>query len=336
MPRSVRAFAEPALGCAGSSSNLFGVTPPDERWLTLGLSVVHAREMSIEWYPGHMNTARREIAAALPSKDVLIEVLDARMPVASTNPVVTELRGNKPCIKILNKSDLADPEVTKSWIRYFESQTESQTNAGKVVAIAITRTRPSETRARIPELCKRLAPHRTGPGKSVRAMVVGIPNVGKSTLINTLMERKVTRVADVPAVTKQQLLITLKSGMTLSDNPGILWPRMDHTATLRLALGGAIPDTAMDYESVAIFAAGFFLQRYPRLLCARFHLAHVPSSPAGVLDVIAKRHGCLRSGGGVDLYKAADILVHEFRAGTLGRISLEAPDDKADATLDRE
>ena len=159
-------------------------------------------------------------------------------------------------------------------------------------------------------------------------MVVGIPNVGKSTLINTLMERKVTRVADEPAVTKQQQLITLKNGMTLSDNPGILWPRMDHTATFRLALGGAIPDTAMDYESVALFAARFFLLRYPRLLRARFNLAELPSSAAEVLDAIARRHGCLRGGGGVDLYKAADILVHEFRAGTLGRISLEAPDDE--------
>ena len=288
--------------------------------------------MLIEWYPGHMNKARREIAAALPSKDVLIEVLDARMPAASTNPVVTELRGNKPCIKILSKSDLADPEITKAWIRHFESQT----NAGKVVAMAITTTRPAEARARIPELCKRLAPHRTGPGKSVRAMVVGIPNVGKSTLINTLKERKVTRVADEPAVTKQQQLITLKSGMTLSDNPGILWPRMDETATLRLALGGAIPDTAMDYERVALFAAQFLLLRYPRLLIARFNLAHVPSSPEGVLEAIARRHGCLRSGGVVDMYKAADILVHEFRAGTLGRISLESPDDEREGMPERE
>ena len=286
------------------------------------------REMSIEWYPGHMNKARREIAEALPSKDVLIEVLDARMPAASTNPVVSALAGNKPRIKVLNKSDLADPEITKAWIRHFESQT----SAGKVVAIAISRSHPAETRARIPELCKRLAPRRTGPGKSVRAMVVGIPNVGKSTLINTLMERKVTRVADEPAVTKHQQLITLKSGMTLSDNPGILWPRMDEAATLRLALGGAIPDTAMDYESVALFAAQFLLLRYPRLLRARFDLTDEPSTAADVLRAIAQRHGCLRAGGVVDTYKAADILVHEFRAGKLGRISLEAPDDEREAT----
>jgi ribosome biogenesis GTPase A len=284
--------------------------------------------MSIEWYPGHMNKARREIAAALPSKDVLIEVMDARMPLASTNPIVTGLRATKPCIKVLSKSDLADPEVTKAWIHHFESQGEG----GKVVAIAITRTHASEVRARIPELCKRLAPHRAGPGKNVRAMVVGIPNVGKSTLINILMERKVTRVADEPAVTRHQQLITLKNGITLSDNPGILWPRMDDTATLRLALGGAIPDTAMDYQNVALFAAGFFLLRYRRLLSARFGLFEASTSPAEVLDAIAQKYGCLRGGGGFDLYKAADILVHEFRAGTLGRISLEAPGDEREPT----
>lgn len=288
--------------------------------------------MAIEWYPGHMNTARRAIVDALPSKDVLLEVLDARMPAASTNPVLTDLRQGatpKPCLKILNKSDLADPEVTKAWIRHFERDR----SAGKVIALAVTRNRPAETRARVAELCQRLAPHRTGPGKNVRAMVVGIPNVGKSTLINTLMERKVTRVADVPAITRKQQLIRLKDGMTLSDNPGILWPRMDATATLRLALGGAIPDTAMDYYNVALFAARFLLARYPRLVGARFQLGESPLTPEELLEAIGRRHGSLRVGGGVDLYKAADILVHDFRAGTLGRISLEAPGDEGDGIV---
>lgn len=282
--------------------------------------------MSIEWYPGHMNTARRAIADALPSKDVLLEVLDARLPASSANPVVADLRhahNDKPCIKILNKSDLADPQITKAWIRAFDTQD----SGGKVIAIAVTRDRPADLRSRIADLCKRLAPHRVGANKTVRAIVVGIPNVGKSTLINTLMERKVTRVADEPAVTKRQQLVTLKNGMTLSDNPGILWPRMDHSATLRLALSGSIPDTAMDYQSVGLFGAELFMQRYPRLLCARFKFDEVPPTAAAILDAIGRRHGCLRSGGVVDLYKAADILVHEFRAGSLGRISLEAPGD---------
>jgi ribosome biogenesis GTPase A len=274
-----------------------------------------------------MNTARRAIAEALPSKDVLLEVLDARMPAASANPVLSELRLDKPCVKILSKSDLADPEVTRSWIRHFESET----SRGKVVAIALSRTRPSETRTRIAELCKRLAPNRTASNKSVRAMVVGIPNVGKSTLINTLMERKVTKVGDEPAVTKGQQLVVLKNGMTLSDNPGILWPSMDDDATLRLALGGAIPDAAMDYESVGLFAAEFFLSRYAGLVRAHFKLDEAPPSPADLLLAIGRKRGCLRSGGVVDLHKAADILVHEFRAGALGRISLEAPGDLREA-----
>jgi len=281
--------------------------------------------MTIQWYPGHMNKARKAIADALPTKDVVLEVLDARMPRASANPVLGELCAHKACIKILSKSDLADPEVTKAWIRYLESATGN----GKVAAIALTTTRPGEMRAKIPEICRRLVPHRSGPGKSVRAMVVGIPNVGKSTLINTLMERAVTKVGDEPAVTKSQQLVTLKSGMTLSDNPGILWPRsdIDSAATMRLALGGAVPDTVMDYEYVALFAAEFLLARYPQLLCTRFKLDDVPASPIDALRTIGRKRGCIRSGGVIDLHKAGDVLVHEFRNGMLGRISLEAPSD---------
>jgi ribosome biogenesis GTPase A len=273
-----------------------------------------------------MNTARRAIAEAIPSKDVLLEVLDARMPAASANPVLTELRLDKPCIKILSKSDLADPEVTRAWIRHFESET----SRGKVVALALTKTRAAETRTRIADLCNELAPNRVRSNRSVRAMVVGIPNVGKSTLINTLMERKVTKVGDAPAVTKGQQLVVLKNGMMLSDNPGILWPSMDEAASMRLALGGAVPDTAMDYESVGLFAAEFFLGRYARLVCVHFKLDPAPSSAAELLTTIGRKRGCLRSGGIVDLHKAADILVHEFRSGALGRISLEAPGDALD------
>ena len=275
-----------------------------------------------------MNKARKAIADALPTKDVVLEVLDARMPRASANPVLGDLCAHKACIKILSKSDLADPEVTKAWIRYFETSNAN----GKVLAVALTTTRPGEMRAKIPELCKRLVPHRAGPGKSVRAMVIGIPNVGKSTLINTLMERKVTKVGDEPAVTKSQQLVILKSGMTLSDNPGILWPRtdIDSASTLRLALGGAVPDTVMDYEHVAMFAAEFFLARYPKELCARFKFEEVPASPIEALRAIGKKRGCIKSGGVIDMHKAGDVLVHEFRNGTLGRISLEAPDDPPD------
>ena len=286
--------------------------------------------MSIQWYPGHMTKARRELAALMPSQDVIIEVLDARLPAACENPVVTELRKQKPCIKVLTKSDLADPQVTTAWLRHLEQRearraAPSASAPGRVVAFASTTDRPGETRARVVELVKQLG-LRHGPTKPVRALIAGSPNVGKSTLINTLMERAVAAVGDKPAVTKSQQQVVLKSGMVLSDSPGILWPKIeDEAAGLRLALGGVIPDTAIEYLNVAIFGAQLFLARYPALVMARFKLRELPPSGEALVAEIGRRRGCLQSGGVVDLHKASEILVHEFRSGTLGRISLEAP-----------
>jgi ribosome biogenesis GTPase A len=268
-----------------------------------------------------MRKARQAMAESIPSQDVIIEVLDARMPASSENPVVSELRKDKPCIKVLSKSDLADPEITQAWLHHYEHDA-----SGKVAAIAIRLDRAAETRARIAELAKRLVLHPRGLGKTVRAMVVGIPNVGKSTLINTLMERKVAKVGDEPAVTKSEQKVVLKNGMTLSDNPGILWPKIeDEAASYRLALGGAIPDTALDYEGVAMFGAALFLERYPALLRARYKLAALPEKPEDLLREIGRRRGGLKAGGVVDLHKAADVLLHDFRSGALGRASLESP-----------
>lgn len=288
--------------------------------MRIGAHVVGcAPPMSINWYPGHMTKARTVIAESMPSVDVVIEVLDARMPAASSNPVMTELRGPKPCLKVLSKSDLADPEVTQRWLQHFERDRS-------VLAVAITTERIADTRTRIPALCQRLAPHRKGPDKVLRAMIVGIPNVGKSTLINTLMGRKVAKVGDEPAVTKSKQKVVLESGMWLSDHPGLLWPKIeDEKAALRLALGGAIPDTAIDYENVATYAARWFLMRYPKQLLARYKLRELPASPAELLEAIGRKRGGLRAGGVVDTHKAADVLVHDFRSGALGRISLEEP-----------
>lgn len=266
-----------------------------------------------------MPKARRELADLMPSQDVVIEVLDARMPAASSNPVVAELRRDKPCVKVLSKSDLADPDVTQAWLRHFEGDEN-------VLAIATSLATAGEVKTRVPALCERISRRTRGATKTTRAVIVGVPNVGKSTLTNTLMGRKVADASDEPAVTKVRQQVVLPGGMTLSDNPGLLWPKIeDNAATMRLALGGAIPDTALDYESVALFGAKFFLERYPALVMARYKLKALPASATALIEEIGRRRGCLRAGGVIEVYKAASILVHDFRSGALGRISLERP-----------
>jgi ribosome biogenesis GTPase A len=280
--------------------------------------------MPIQWYPGHMTKARRELAAAMPSKDVIVEVLDARLPRASANPAVTELRGDRPCVKVLSKSDLADPAVTEQWVRHLATPSEGA--SGAVVALAITTERTGEARARIMELCKRLAPGPRAPGKALQILIAGVPNVGKSTLVNTLVGRSVAIASDKPAVTKMQQHWVLADGTVLHDSPGLMWPKADDVeTTLRLALAGSIPDTAIDYLEIATFAANIFLAQCPERLVARFKLGAPPTTAEALLAEIGRRRGCLKGGGEVDLHKASEILVRAFRSGDLGRMSLEVP-----------
>lgn len=274
--------------------------------------------MTLQWYPGHMTKARRELAALMPSQDVVIEVIDARLPTASSNPLIAELRGSKPAIKVLTKSDLADAAVTRAWIEHFEREPH-------VRAFASTTERPAETRKRIAELSRDMAAHR-GPDKAVRALIAGVPNVGKSTLLNTLMNKKVAKVGDKPAVTKEQQAVKLPSGMLITDSPGLMWPKIeDESRAFRLAFVGSIPDTAIDYLTIGIFGARYLLEKYPHLVLARYKLAVKPSEAQALLEEIGRRRGQLRKGGTVDLHQAAELFVQEFRAGTIGRVSLEAP-----------
>lgn len=274
--------------------------------------------MAIEWYPGHMAKARREIAEAIQSFDVIIEVLDARLPASSANPLLEKLRGGKPCVKVLNKNDLADPAVTREWVRFFESRSE-------VRALPLEAKQRVEA-GRIPALCRRLAPHRGKPGKPLRAMVIGIPNVGKSTLINTLAGKSIARVGDRPAITTCQQQIDLRNGIFLCDTPGLLWPDMrNQRGAYRLAATGAIGEGALDYTDVALFAAEFMARRYPERVTARYKLPALPETPAALLEEIGRRRGCLAGGGVVDLHRAAELFLREMRGGLLGRLSLEAP-----------
>ena len=269
-----------------------------------------------------MTKARREIADAMPSQDLVIEVLDARAPLATANPVLDELRSETPCLRVLNKSDLADADVTEAWLAHLTSQAQR----GRVVAMAASTLKAGDVRARVERLSRALAPEKRPADRPIRAMIVGIPNVGKSSLINALMNRVVAKVGDKPAVTKAQQQVVLPWGMVLSDNPGILWPKIeDPDAAMRLALLGSIPDTAFELQIVAQFAARLLRARYADRLRARYKLDQLPEDPAALLDAIGRRRGCLRAGGVVDAHKAAEVLIHDARSGVLGRMTLETP-----------
>lgn len=272
----------------------------------------------LHWYPGHMNRATRELEALMPSQDVVIEVLDARLPASSANPLVTELRRKKPCIKVLTKSDLADPQVTQAWLAYFQRDSS-------VTAFASTTEKPQETKKRIRELSQGMAAPR-GKDAAVRGLIVGVPNVGKSTLVNLLHHKNVAAVGDKPGVTKEQQRIVLESGMVLTDSPGITWRKFeDQAGAMRLAFAGSLPDTTIEYVTLALFGGAFLLERYPKLLTTRYKLAELPATADALLETIGRKRGKLKGGGAIDIEKAAEILVHEFRKGTIGRISLEAP-----------
>jgi len=274
--------------------------------------------MTIQWYPGHMGKAHKEISELVGKIDVIIEILDARLPASSSNILLTKLRRNKPCIKVLNKNDLADPAVTRSWVRTFEKRTG-------VCALPLSAKQHPEVKQLI-RLCQRLAPHRGKPGKPLRAMVVGIPNVGKSTLINTLAGKSMAKVGDKPAITSCAQQIDLRNGIILSDTPGLLWPDMsDQVAAYRLATSGAIGVNALDYTTVGHFAAGFMLHRYPELLRSRYQLADLPESAITLLEEIGRRLGCKAAGGVIDLHRTAEAFLRELRAGKLGRVSFEEP-----------
>lgn len=274
--------------------------------------------MAVQWYPGHMHKARKEIKKVMPQIDIVIEVMDARIPHSSENPAVAELREQRPCIKVLNKSDLADPEVTRLWLDYLERE------AG-VKAIALVAEQKGQARQLL-DMVRKLVPERNTELKPTRIMILGIPNVGKSTLMNALAGRVLAKVGNEPAVTKNQQRIRLSDGMYLSDTPGILWPRFeDPNSGYRLAISGAIRDTAMEYEDVALYAAAFLLRAYPDALMERYKLKELPASELELLEVIGSKRGGLRAGGVVDLHKAAEVLLHDYRAGAIGRITLETP-----------
>ncbi len=285
--------------------------------------------MAVQWYPGHMNKARRIIKDTMSDVDLVIEVMDARIPFSSENPMVAELRQHRPCIKILNKSDLADPEITKLWLAHFDKEQGVKAQALSVLDKSRTKNLPS--------LCRKLLPGRGTAVKSIRVMIMGIPNVGKSTLINTLAGKTLAKVGDEPAVTKvvssAQHRILLEGNIVLSDTPGILWPKIENeNSSYRLAVTGAIKNTAFDFEDIALFAADYLIDAYSERVVERYKLKQCPESGINLLEEIGRRRGFLRAGGIIDLQRASEILIHEIRSGALGALSFETPEMIAEET----
>lgn len=275
--------------------------------------------MAIQWFPGHMHRARKQIAEAMPQVDLVIEVLDARLPYSSSNPLIPELGQDKPILKLLNKADLADPERTKIWLDYFNGLQDVQ-------AMALTGLERKQVKS-ITQYCHQMLPQRREQKQSIRTMIMGIPNVGKSTLINTLAGRVVAKAGNQPALTRHPQQIKIQDGIVLSDTPGILWPKIDNVSSgFRLAASGAVRDTALDYLEVATYAGDLLVSDYGSLICERYKLKELPANGEQLVDAIGRKRGCLRSGGVVDMHKASEIFIHELRSGKIGLITYETPD----------
>ncbi len=271
--------------------------------------------MSIQWYPGHMHKATKEIARSLSSIDVIIEILDARAPYSSSNPVIDKIVKEKPVIKLLNKSDLSDPLDTKKWQQYF--------NKSKYQNSIAINAMTSGSKNEIVNLISQLSERKEG--KNTLTMVVGIPNVGKSSVINMLAGKKIAKTGNEPAITKGQQKINLRNGIMLIDTPGILWPKIeDPESGLKLAALGSIRNTAVGYDEIAIYIIKFLMQKYPDYLKARYKIDLLSQDEHEIIELLAKKRGCLSKGGKIDLTKISEIIVDELRTGIFGQISFES------------
>ena len=282
--------------------------------------------MNIQWYPGHMTKTRRQIEADLKQVDAVCEIVDARIPVSSRNPDIDAICGSKPRIIVLNRMDLADPAATKAWTSYFKSK-------GMAVVVTDCKSRKGisdftpAARIACKEKLERDAAR--GMNRPLRVMVVGIPNVGKSTLINQISGRKGAKAENRPGVTRGKQWVTVDPSLLLLDTPGILWPKFeDPNVGMMLAYTGAVKDGILDVEELACRLIELLHRRYPEALKERYKLEAEPGTPGWeLLQLAGRKRGYLVSGGEINTERMAQVLVDEYRSGKLGRFTLEVPEN---------
>ncbi len=282
-------------------------------------------QMYIQWYPGHMTKTRRQIEADLKLVDAVCEIVDARIPMSSRNPDIDAICGNKPRIIILNRMDLADPEATKRWMAHFRSRgiaavaTDCKTRRG------ISDFQPA-VRSVLKEKLERNAAR--GMNKPLRVMIVGIPNVGKSTLINQISGRKGAKAENRPGVTRGKQWVTVDNGLLLLDTPGILWPKFeDPEVGMMLAYTGAVKEDIMDIEELSCRLMTLLATRYPKVLAERYGI-EIPAEVNGydLLQITGKKRGFLMARGEINTERMARVLLDDYRAGKLGKLTFELPE----------
>ncbi|WP_342561532.1 ribosome biogenesis GTPase YlqF [Paenibacillus sp. FSL R7-0345] len=286
--------------------------------------------MAIQWFPGHMTKARRQIEDKLKLIDVAIELLDSRLPLSSRNPMIDDILRDKPRLIILNKSDLADPEATRKWLAHFRAEGHIAHPVDASTGTGIKEI-PEQVKLLLKEKIDRQIAKGMNP-RANRALIVGIPNVGKSTLINKMAGRNIALTGDRPGVTKGQQWIKTDGTLELLDTPGILWPKFeDQEVGYRLAITGAIKEEVLNVEDIAYYAVKYLIKDYGSRFQERFGITKLPDdldNPdeiVAVMEAVGRKRGCLISGGRVDLEKASRTLLHELRAGKLGTFTLETP-----------
>jgi ribosome biogenesis GTPase A len=279
--------------------------------------------MAIQWFPGHMHLTQKAIAERIKNIDVVIELLDARLPGSSANPMLAELTQAKPALKVLNKQDLADPARTEQWLAHYNAQAQT-----RAIGLDASMTTPAKA---LIKACFELAPNRGGMTKPMRVLICGIPNVGKSTLINTLVGKRAAKTGDEAGVTKLEQRIALAPDFYLYDTPGMLWPRIIVAKSgYNLAASGAVGRNAFNEEEVGLELLDTLKTDYPKLIEARYKLEGVAAlTDDQLLDSIGLKRGALQGGKQVNRQKAAEIAIYDFRSGVLGRITLETPNEFA-------